>query len=485
MKKAFSYSSPVVILALFLSATIFSSCGQQIAPSGGPKDTIPPAFIGSLPPNGTVNFKGNRIVLAFNEFIALDNPFEKLIYSPIPKKNPETNGRLKEIIVNIKDTLEKNTTYLIDFSNSIKDINENNVLQKFSFVFSTGPYIDSARLTGNVFIAETGKPDSTLIVVLQQDFDDSAIAKKTPRYYTKLNGIGRFEFRYLKPGKYNLFALKDADGSKKFDQPNEMIGFLDRPVNIGEDTSFTIFAFGDSSYDKQKPAAKASTIEQKKTTEKSTEKADSKSLKFTNSLSADKQDLLADFKLISNTPIKQFDTTKIRLVNESFISIPGFGISIDSTNKIFSFNTPWKENSTYKLIIEKDFATDTAGLKYLKTDTTTFTTKKEAEYGSLAFKITNFDSTLQPIILLKQAGNIIFKKELEKENQKIKLMPPGDYDIEILFDLNKNGKWDTGNYWKKLQPERIIPRNQKLNIKPNVENEIAVDLIEIQKIDPQ
>jgi len=164
MKKAFSYSSPVVILALFLSATIFSSCGQQIAPSGGPKDTIPPAFIGSLPPNGTVNFKGNRIVLAFNEFIALDNPFEKMIYSPIPKKNPETNGRLKEITVNIRDTLEKNTTYFIDFRNSIKDINENNLLQKFSFVFSTGPYIDSARLTGNVFIAETGKPDSTLIV---------------------------------------------------------------------------------------------------------------------------------------------------------------------------------------------------------------------------------------------------------------------------------------------------------------------------------
>jgi uncharacterized protein (DUF2141 family) len=481
MKKAFSYSSPVVILALFLSATIFSSCGQQIAPSGGPKDTIPPAFIGSLPPNGTVNFKGNRIVLAFNEFIALDNPFEKMIYSPIPKKNPETNGRLKEITVNIRDTLEKNTTYFIDFRNSIKDINENNVLQKFSFVFSTGPYIDSARLTGNVFIAETGKPDSTLIVVLQQDFDDSAVAKKTPRYYTKLNGKGRFEFRYLKPGKYNLFALKDADGSKKYDQVGEMIGFLDKPVLIGLDTAFNIFAFGDSIVPKSKPAAKTTTTEEKKTTEKT----NTKSLSFTNSLLTEKQDLLSDFKLIANNPIKQFDTTKIRLVDENFKSIPKYGISIDSTNKIFSFNTIWKENATYKLIIEKDFATDTAGLKYLKTDTTTFTTKKEAEYGSLAFKITNFDSTLQPIILLKQAGNIIFKKELEKENQKIKLMPPGDYDIEILFDLNKNGKWDTGNYWKKLQPERIIPRNQKLNIKPNVENEIAVDLIEIQKIDPQ
>jgi uncharacterized protein (DUF2141 family) len=454
-----------------------SSCGQQIAPSGGPKDSLPPKFIGSIPPSGTVNFKGNRLVLRFDEFITLDNPFEKLIYSPIPKKNPEATGRLKNVTIELKDSLQKNTTYFIDFGNSIKDINENNVLQKFSFVFSTGSYIDSGFLFGKILIAETGKPDSTLIAVLQTDLDDSAVAKTTPRYYTKLKGDGSFSFKYIKPGRYNLFALKDADGSKKYDQLNEMIGFIERPVIIGEDTSFTIYAFGDSLDSKPKTVAKT----EKADTKKSEEETSIKSLKFSNNLQIDKQDLLSELKLISTKPIKNYDTGKIRLVNEKFEQLKDYTLEMDSTNKIFTFNVPWKENMIHKLIIEKDFAIDTAGLNYNKTDTLSFTTKKESEYGSLSLNTINFDSSLHPMIFIKSSADLILKKYLQAKKDKIKLLPPGEYFIEILFDTNMNGKWTTGDYWKKIQPERVVPRKEKIAIKPNFENEITIDIKEIQK----
>jgi len=454
-----------------------SSCGQQIAPSGGPKDSLPPKFIGSIPPSGTVNFKGNRLVLSFDEFITLDNPFEKLIYSPIPKKNPEATGRLKNVTIELKDSLQKNTTYFIDFGNSIKDINENNVLQKFSFVFSTGSYIDSGFLFGKILIAETGKPDSTLIAVLQTDLDDSAVAKTTPRYYTKLKGDGSFSFKYIKPGRYNLFALKDADGSKKYDQLNEMIGFIERPVIIGEDTSFTIYAFGDSLDSKPKTVVKT----EKADTKKSEEETSIKSLKFSNNLQIDKQDLLSELKLISTKPIKNYDTGKIRLVNEKFEQLKDYTLEIDSTNKIFTFNVPWKENMIHKLIIEKDFAIDTAGLNYNKTDTLSFTTKKESEYGSLSLNTINFDSSLHPMIFIKSSADLILKKYLQAKKDKIKLLPPGEYFIEILFDTNMNGKWTTGDYWKKIQPERVVPRKEKIAIKPNFENEITIDIKEIQK----
>jgi len=454
-----------------------SSCGQQIAPSGGPRDSIPPKFVGSAPPPGAVNFKGNRLVLTFDEFIALDNPFEKLIYSPIPKKNPEAIGRLKNVNIELKDNLEKNTTYFIDFSNSIKDINENNILQKFSFVFSTGSYIDTGFLFGKVLIAETGKPDSTLIAVLQNNFDDSAVAKTTPRYYTKLKGDGSYSFKYLKPGKYNLFALKDADGSKKYDQANEMIGFIDRPVIIGEDTSFTIYAFGDSLDSKPKAVQK----NEKTAPKKSEVKVEIKSLTFSNNLEVDKKDLLSELKLVSTTPIKNFDTGKIRLSNEKFEQLNDYTIEIDSTKKIFTFKVPWKENTVHKLIIEKDFASDTAGLNYIKTDTLSFTTKKESEYGSLSFNTKNFDSSLHPMIFIKSSIDLVLKKYLGVKTDKIKLFPPGDYSIEILFDIDSNGKWTTGDYWKRRHPERVIPRGEKLVIKPNFENEITIDIKEIQK----
>ena len=477
MKKLFQYCPVIIFVPLIFMIVFLSSCGQQIAPSGGPRDSIPPKFVGSAPPPGAVNFKGNRLVLTFDEFIALDNPFEKLIYSPIPKKNPEAIGRLKNVNIELKDSLEKNTTYFIDFSNSIKDINENNILQKFSFVFSTGSYIDTGFLFGKVLIAETGKPDSTLIAVLQNNFDDSAVAKTTPRYYTKLKGDGSYSFKYLKPGKYNLFALKDADGSKKYDQANEMIGFIDRPVIIGEDTSFTIYAFGDSLDSKPKAVQK----NEKTAPKKSEVKVEIKSLTFSNNLEVDKKDLLSELKLVSTTPIKNFDTGKIRLSNEKFEQLNDYTIEIDSTKKIFTFKVPWKENTVHKLIIEKDFASDTAGLNYIKTDTLSFTTKKESEYGSLSFNTKNFDSSLHPMIFIKSSIDLVLKKYLGVKTDKIKLFPPGDYSIEILFDIDSNGKWTTGDYWKRRHPERVIPRGEKLVIKPNFENEITIDIKEIQK----
>ena len=134
-------------------AALLSSCGQQVPPTGGPRDSIPPKLVAALPEYGAKNFKGNKITLVFDEYITLENPYEKLTYSPTPKINPNAEGKLKTITVKLKDTLEENTTYSIDFGEAIKDINENNILKDFTYTFSTGAYIDSAYLTGKVIIA--------------------------------------------------------------------------------------------------------------------------------------------------------------------------------------------------------------------------------------------------------------------------------------------------------------------------------------------
>ena len=135
----------------------------------------------------------------------------------------------------------------------------------------------------------------------------------------------------------------------------------------------------------------------------------------------------------------------------------------------------------HKLIIESNFASDTTGLDYLKTDTLTFTTMKKSEYGSLNLKTKNFEPSLHATIIMKKNGEVVLNKLLSGKNEKIDLMLPGEFDVEILFDLNMNGIWDTGDYWKKQHPERVIPRGQKLAIKPNFENEIVIDIDEIQK----
>ncbi len=430
-----------LILAL---AVILVSCGQQVAPTGGPRDSIPPKLVMAVPEVNAKNFKSDRIILYFDEYVTLDNPFEKITYSPIPKVNPNTDGKLRAITIKIKDTLEANTTYSIDFGESIKDVNEGNILKNFNYAFSTGEYIDSAFFTGQVFIAETGLIDSTLVAVLHNNLDDSAVAKIKPRYFARLKGDGSFLFRNLKPGNYNLFAIRDQNGDRKYDQPSELIAFMNNTINIGIDTSTTLYAFEAERID--------TTIIKKPAARQAAKKTEDRRLRFSNNFDGGRQDLLSDLIFTSEHPLKTFDSTKIQLTDFEFKAIPNFSISKDSTNKKITFKTAWKEGAKYNLIIQKDAASDTLGNAILKTDTLSFNAKKEADYGSVDLKIENFDSTLHPIVYLNKNSKTFLKQSLIKNRYRVKLFEPGDYEVKILFDLNNNGKWDTGDYWKKIQP---------------------------------
>ncbi len=459
-----------LILAL---AVFLVSCGQQVAPTGGPKDSIPPKLVMAIPEVNAKNFKSDRIILYFDEYITLDNPFEKITYSPIPKINPSADGKLRTVTIKIKDTLEPNTTYSIDFGESIKDVNEGNILKNFNYAFSTGEYIDSAFFTGQVFLAETGLIDSTMVAVLHNNLDDSAVANAKPRYFARLKGDGSFLFRNLKPGVYNLFAIRDQNGDKKYDQPSELIAYLDNTVLVGIDTSIVLYAFEAERID--------TSIVKKPTAKQAAKKTEDRRLRFSNNLEGGRQDLLSDLIFTSEHPLKTFDSTKIQLTDFEFKRIPSYSISKDSTNKKITIKTSWKEGEKYNLIIVKDLASDTLDNTILKTDTLSFNAKKESDYGSVDLKIENLDSALHPVVFLYKNSKTFLKQSLVKNRYRIKLFEPGDYEVKILFDLNNNGKWDTGDYWKKIQPERVVARKKPISIRANWDNEILVDLNQINE----
>jgi hypothetical protein len=89
------------------------------------------------------------------------------------------------VTVKIKDTLDPNTTYSLNFGDAIKDVNEGNIAKGVRYVFSTGNTIDYNTYSGSTILAETGKIDSTLIVVLHTSFDDSAVRKIGPAIMRK------------------------------------------------------------------------------------------------------------------------------------------------------------------------------------------------------------------------------------------------------------------------------------------------------------
>ena len=438
------------LFILALMGFIAVGCGQQVPPTGGPKDTLPPKLLMALPDYKSTQFKSEKIILTFDEYVSLDNPFEKVTFSPVPKYNPVVESKLKTVTIKIKDTLEENTTYRIDFGESVRDINENNILRNLNYTFSTGSYIDSAYLTGNVIIAESGKIDSTIIVVLHRNLDDSAVAKEKPRYYSKLKGDGSYIFSNLKPGRYNLFAIKDNDGGKKYDQVSELIAFLDKPLEIGRDTIAKLFAF-EEFFEVVPP--------KKPTVASSNKKDEDKRLRLINNLDANKQDILGDFLLTSIHPLKTFDSGKIRLYDKTFKINQSLKISRDSTNKKIMLSHKWVEGAEYNLVIEKDVATDTMDNKYMKTDTIAFSAKRTSDYGTVKIKIDNLDTSSHPVLMLKKDNNTYFQQRLVQKNYSIPLILPGDFEISILFDSNKNGKWDTGNYWKKIQPEMTLAKS--------------------------
>jgi len=199
--------SPIIYSLFFISITGItvisnSGCAQIGAPTGGPRDSIPPRLVSASPKLNSTNFKGNKITLTFDEYVGLEDVQGNVLVSPLPKINPIVDFKLKTVTVKLKDSLLPNTTYAINFGNAIRDNNEGNPLKNFTYVFSTGNTIDSLQQSGKVIIAETGKADSSLVALLYRNANDSSVRKRKPDYIAKLRGDGSFTFINLSLGTF-------------------------------------------------------------------------------------------------------------------------------------------------------------------------------------------------------------------------------------------------------------------------------------------
>ena len=444
-----------------------SGCAQILAPTGGLRDSIPPKLISADPKEFTTNFKGDHITLNFDEYIQLDNIQQNLTVSPTPKTLPNINYKLRSVTIKLKDTLKANTTYSINFGNSLKDLNEGNPFRKYTYVFSTGSYIDSLEYSGKVFSAETGKADSTLQVFLYRDAPDSAIEHRRPDYISNLDSSGNFSFSFLPPGTYKVYAIKDGDGSKTYNSTSELFAFLNKPVAINLDTPDDTLYFYQQ--EKEKPRSPSTT------TIKSKNLKDIK-LKITSAVSTDRQDLNKPFSIDFNVPLKTKDLSKILLTDTLFQRIPIDSVRMDSTNTNLKLYSTWIEDSNYKIIVPKDFALDTLGNSLARADTINFQTKKNSDYGSLQLQFTNLDLSQNPVLQFIYNGNIVNSYPLISLSWSRELILPNEYEFRILYDLNKNGKWDAGNYHLKIQPERVIGVKRKFTVRPNFHGDYDIDL---------
>ncbi len=436
-----------------------SGCAQIVSPTGGSRDTIPPRLVSSNPKLGATNFTGNRISLYFDEYVQIKDLQQNLLVSPTPLKNPYIDYKLKSVTIRLRDTLEPNTTYTINLGNSIRDINEENAIKDFAYVFSTGNTIDSLNFSGKVQEAETGKADSTLIVLLYKNLNDTAVIKLKPKYIARLDREGNFSFHNLAAGEYKVYALKDGDGGRTYNSKIEMFAFADKTVMVNENTTLvSLYAYVE---EKEKSKTTAST---------------GKKLLYNTKITTQKHDVLTDLVIEFNKPLKNLDKQKIILTDTLNNIIKDVTITTDSTNKNVLVKTNWAQNAAYKLVISKDFATDSTGLALAKSDTIRFKTKGETDYATLRLKFLNFDKSKSPVLQFVQNNQVVNSYPLTSETWNAPLFNPGEYDIRILFDDNKNGKWDPGNFDQKRQPEKVFSVSQKLSVRENFEKDVDIEL---------
>ena len=466
----------ILAILLILKIQVLSvGCANIIPPEGGLKDSLPPLLVKASPPDSSSNFSEKKITLTFDEYIQLQNPNQELIISPVPKEEPAIESKLRTLSIRLKDTLEANTTYTLNFGNAVRDINEGNIARNFTYIFSTGRTFDSLTLSGKVILAANGKVDTTLVVMLHKNGDDSAVVNEKPRYLTRLDSSGNFRFRNLPWGTFYIYALQDQGNSHRYQSEKQLFAFADSSITLQNNNKpVLLYAYAEQS----STTAPVSSRPQLTTRPKPSANNSEKRLKFQTNTNNGQLDLLDSLVINFEVPLNKLDTSLIHFsTDSSFTPLTNYHFSTDSIQKKLTLQYNWKENTPYNLIIEKDFAQDTLGRELLKTDTLKFRTKKITDYGSIRIRFKNFDPSANPVLLFVQNDNVIKSFPLSAVELSQSIFPPGEYELRVLYDRNKNGKWDAGQFFgKHIQPELVKPVGRKVTIKSNWDNEFDIAL---------
>lgn len=527
-------------LVPFLAILMIYGCASIQKPMGGPRDRTPPKLLLATPLNETRNFKATQIKLDFDEYFKLTNQYQEITISPATEKTPEFKIKQKSLLIVFKDSLQKNTTYVINFGKAIADVNENNVLKNFTYVFSTGNHIDSLNLSGNVINTLTQEKEKEATVMLFPVKQDSAMfGKKKPYIFTSTDSSGNFALANLHEGDYRIYALKEQAVNKIYDNEAELIAFLKKPIHLTTDTSGVQLSLFKQAAEKFRvvekkfdldgkmfftfnmqltdPGAKinypAGLDEQKfldfskhrdtamiysknmdfdsisvSFTEKGKpldtiylRKGKKESFKRVMSLSYnvtnDKLKPGSDLGITINSPIESFDVSRVILLEDS-VSKTTFTLTKDAGSfKKFTLKYRWRQGSRYQVAFNEGSFVNIYGDKNTRL-LKNFTIDKPENYGTLTLHVNLPDSTKNYVVELMDKQKVVLRSDILKKSGAIiyTKFNAADYRVRVIYDANGNGRWDSGNVKKKLYPENIWIFPKIITIRPNWEPEETIEV---------
>jgi hypothetical protein len=247
-----SFKKTLRIFSALVSLLLLSSCANQLSPPGGEVDKTPPKILESVPKDRTVNFKGKSFEITFSEYVGKGNIRDNIFISPKIQGELEYDWSGTTLEVIFPDSLKKNTTYSVTIGADIADLNNNNKMgEAYSFYFSTGPVIDSGKVSGKVYDKE---PSGVMIFAYKDKGEKSDISKDQPDYISQAGKNGNFQLTGLGLGEYKVFALRDKMQDFLYTDGVDPVGVPFEPVTLKKDsTHYTDLDFFISLDDTVKP----------------------------------------------------------------------------------------------------------------------------------------------------------------------------------------------------------------------------------------
>lgn len=232
LRKDIIYRILTIILVAAYSLHTSSCASTKAAPSGGPKDTIPPVVVAMVPAENNVSFpiEDGKIEIEFDEYVVIKDANQNILLSPPLKKQVKTKIKGKSVIVSFPEPLDSNQTYSLSFGESIVDNNEGNPYYGLTYSFSTGNEVDSMMLSGTVVDATSLFPIANATVALYLQAKDSTVMTTRPDAVARSDKWGYFTVKNLKRLPYHVFAFTDGNTNNRYDQGSETIAFIDTTI---------------------------------------------------------------------------------------------------------------------------------------------------------------------------------------------------------------------------------------------------------------
>lgn len=494
------------------------ACAEIVPLTGGESDMYAPTVEQGTqhPAQEALNVNTQELTVKFNEYFTLNDPNNTVLMNPKAGEITTTSSK-KELRIRWTDSLQPNTTYIIQLNGTIRDLNERNDTVH-QFVFSTGNNIDSLKIGGIITDAFENTAAKACVLGLYSTASNPFVDQ--PIYVSQSNTKGEFEFSYLKPGSYQLFAFVDSNKDRK-PSINEKIAFASTPIQAGDTNALTLKTFIPKDTTQvlkikliQPGLATLSGIEQLEhkvllngqaidvlnqfasdslqialpmpdqdfftfvTNGKDTLQKQFSSKERTQRFSLINTNYKATWRFTDtiqyecNELLKSVDTSLIQLTDVKKNKIP-YQVQVEK-NKLYIIPT---QNSIYDLALKMNRGA-IKGL-YAENDSlsTQFTTKVVTDLSTLILDVSDFEGSW--IVQLMDGPKFI--QSAYKSNSDIlvswKNLLPGNYAVLCIEDLDLDKKWSRGDYSTKKQPERVVRFQLKSKLRPNwdIEEKLVLD----------